>query len=170
MSSSGGERDRARMNAAVARMAFEANWRDLEEITRGSYLDRLGVRGHVAFGFYVDGFGEAEAGSLCNAAVIPSSVLFLDADENAAPGAELGRAPRESLSLVAEKWRDTVTAPAFEAPWRDRSVDEPGAVDVRGRVVVQWPTGRAAFAFATLEGAQESMAALRSHLERTPEV
>jgi hypothetical protein len=165
-----GERDRARMNAAVAKMAFEANRRDLEEITRGRYLDQLGVRGHVAFGFYVDGFGEAEAGSLCNAAVIPSSVLFLDADENAAPGAELGRAPREDLSLVAEEWRASVAAPGFEAPWRDRSVAEPGGVDVRGRVVVRWPAGQAAFAFATLEGAQESMAAVRSHIERVPEV
>jgi hypothetical protein len=165
-----GESNRARMNAAVAKMAFEANRRDLEEITRGRYLDRLGVRGHVAFGFYVEGFGEAEAGSLCNAAVIPSSVVFLDADENAAPGAELGRAPRDGLSFDAEEWRDTVVAPEFEATWRDRSVERPGAVEVRGRVVVRWAAHEAIFAFATVEGAHEAIATLRPHLRATPEV
>ena len=60
------------MNAAVSKMVLEANRRDLDELVRGRYLDEIGVRGHVAFGFYVDGFGEAEAGSLCNAGVIPS--------------------------------------------------------------------------------------------------
>jgi hypothetical protein len=158
------------MNAAVAKMAFEANRRDLDEITRGRYLDRLGVRGHVAFGFYVEGFGEAETGSLCNAAVIPSSVVFLDADENAAPGAELGRVPRDGLAFEAESWRDTVVAPGFEAPWRDRSVDQPGGVDVRGRVVVRWAAQEAIFAFATPEGAHEAIATLRRHLGRIPEV
>ena len=87
------------MNAAVSKMVLEANRRDLDELARGRYLDELGVRGHVAFGFYVDGFGEAEAGSLCNAAVIPSSVVFVDGDASAEPDAELGRAPRDGLYL-----------------------------------------------------------------------
>ena len=43
------------MNAAVSKMVLEANRRDLDELARGRYLDELGVRGHVAFGFYVDG-------------------------------------------------------------------------------------------------------------------
>ena len=45
------------MNAAVSKMVLEANRRDLDELARGRYLDGIGVRGHVAFGFYVDGFG-----------------------------------------------------------------------------------------------------------------
>ena len=62
VSGAAGERQRARMNAAVSKMVLAANRRDLDEIVRGRYLDEIGVRGHVAFGFYVDGFGEAYYG------------------------------------------------------------------------------------------------------------
>ena len=114
----GGDRTRAKLQAQAAALAFEANRRDLDEVKRGRYLDELGVRGHVPFGLYVDGFGDAEKGSLCNAAVIPSSVIFFDADRNADPGAELGRAPRQGLDVAAEQWRGTVLAQDFpDAPW-----------------------------------------------------
>lgn len=166
-----GERQRARMNAAVNQMVLEANRRDLDEAKRGRYLDQLGVRGHVAFGFYVDGFGGAEVGSLCNAAVIPSSVIFFDADETAEPNAELGRAPRAGLTLEADAWRSTVLAQDFaDAPWTIRSMQGPGAVDLRGRVVARWPGGEATFAFATPEGAREALDAVRRHLAGSPPV
>src|SRR5215208_3667024 len=136
------ESTRARMNARVNREVLDANRRDLDEIKRGRYLDELGVSGHVAFGFYVSGFGDAEAGSLCNAAVIPTSVIFFDADETAEPDAELGRAPRDGLTLEAGEWRSTVLPQDFaDAPWTLRSMSAPGAVDLRGRVVVRWPSG-----------------------------
>ena len=149
-------------------MVMEANRRDLDELARGRYLDMLGVRGHVAFGFYVEGFGEAEAGSLCNAAVIPSSVVFVDGDASAEPDAELGRAPRDELNFEVETWDGTVTNAGFDAPWRMRSLDAPGRLDVVGRVVARWPDGSASFAFATTEGAHEALDALRRHLADTP--
>jgi hypothetical protein len=153
------------MNAAV----LGSNRRDLDEIKRGRYLDALGVRGHVAFGFYVEGFGDGERGSLCDAAVIPSSVIFLDADASAAPDAELGRAPRDGLEVTAEEWRGTIHAQEFpDAPWTIRSMSSPGAVDLRARVVAAWPSGRASFAFATIEGANEAVETLRKHLARSP--
>ena len=165
------EAERARMNAAVNEMVLGANRRDLDEVKRGRYLDRLGVRGHVVFGFYVAGFGDAEVGSLCNAAVIPSSVVFFDADETAEPDAELGRAPRGELTFVAEPWRVTVLPQDFgDAPWTIRSMTAPGAVDLRGRVVARWPAGEAMFAFATAEGANEAVDTIRRHLARSPEV
>lgn len=162
------ERVRARMNAAVSSMVLEANRRDLDELARGRYLDELGVRGHVAFGFYVDGFGEAEAGSMCNAAVVPSSVVFVDGDASAQPDAELGRAPRDELTFEVETWDGTVTNTEFDAPWRMRSLDAPGGLDVVGRVVARWPDGSASFAFATTEGAREALDALQRHLADTP--
>jgi len=163
-----GEHTRARMNAAVSKMVLEANRRDLDELARGRYLDELGVRGHVAFGFYVEGFGEAEAGSLCNAAVIPSSVVFVDGDASAEPDAELGRAPRDGLSFEVETWDGTVTNAEFDAPWRMRSLEGPGRLDVVGRVVARWAEGSASFAFATTEGAREALEALQRHLADTP--
>ena len=165
-----GERTRARMNAAVAKMTFEANRRDLVEITRGRHLDQIGATGHVVFGFYVDGFDPSEAGSLCNAAVVPSSVVFLDADDSAAPGAELGRAPREGLAFEVEEWHGSVVNAQFNAPWDMRSLETPGALDVVARVVVTWPAAAASFAFATPDGARESVEALRQHVARTPEL
>ena len=168
MSGASGERQRARMNAAVSKMVLEANRRDLDEIVRGRYLDEIGVRGHVAFGFYVDGFGEAEAGSLCNAGVVPSSVVFLDADASAEPGAELGRAPREGLSFAVDAWEGgTVTNAEFRAPWQMRSLGAPGRLDVVARVVASWPGASASFAFATLEGAREALDALGRQLANT---
>jgi hypothetical protein len=165
------EAERARMNAAVNKMVLGANRRDLDEVKRGRYLDRLGVRGHVVFGFYVEGFGDAEVGSLCNAAVIPSSVVFFDADETAESDAELGRAPRGELTFEAEPWRATVLPQDFtDAPWTIRSMTAPGAVDLRGRVVARWPAGEATFAFATVEGANEAVDTISRHLERSPEV
>ena len=122
----------------------------------------------MAFGFYVEGFGEAEAGSLCNAAVISSSVVFLDGDASAEPDAELGRAPRDGLSFEVETWDGTVTNTEFDAPWRMRSLDAPGRLDVVGRVVARWPDGSASFAFATTEGAREALDALQRHLADTP--
>jgi hypothetical protein len=164
-----GERQRARMNAAVSKMVLEANRRDLDELARGRYLDEIGVRGHVAFGFYVEGFGEAEAGSLCNAAVIPSDVVFVDGDASAEPDAELGRASREGLSFEVETWEGgTVTNTEFDAPWRMKSLDAPGKLDVVARVVARWPAGSASFAFATMEGAREALDALERHLTDTP--
>ncbi len=157
------------MNAAVSKMVLEANRRDLDELARGRYLDEIGVRGHVAFGFYVDGFGEAEAGSLCNAAVIPSEVVFLDGDESAEPDAELGRVPRDGVSFEVEPWEHgTVRNTEFDAPWRMKSLDAPGSLDVAARVVVRWPEGSATFAFATPEGAHEALEALDRHLTNTP--
>ena len=165
MSGIAGEYQRARMNAAVSKMVLEANRRDLDELARGRYLDGIGVLGHVAFGFYVDGFGEAEAGSLCNAAVIPSMVLFVDGDASAEPDAELGRAPRDGLSFEVERWEHgTVRNTEFDAPWRMKSLDVPGSLAVAARVVARWPEGSATFAFATPEGAQEALDALERHL------
>jgi hypothetical protein len=149
VSGAAGERQRARMNAAVSKMVLEANRRDLDEIVRGRYLDEIGVRGHVAFGFYVDGFGEAEAGSLCNAGVIPSSVVFLDADASAEPDAELGRASRQGLNFEVDTWEGgTVTNAEFRAPWQMQTLDAPGRLEVLARVVASWPDGSASFAFA----------------------
>jgi hypothetical protein len=159
------------MNARVNRMVLDANRRDLDEIERGRYLDELGVTGHVAFGFYVGGFGDTEAGSLCNAAVIPSSVIFFDADETAEPEAELGRAPRDGLTLEAGEWRSTVLPQDFaDAPWTIRSMSAPGAVDLRGRVVARWSEGEATFAFATSEGASEAVESIQRHLAQAPEM
>ena len=170
MSGATGERTRARMNAAVSKMVLAANRRDLDEIVRGRYLDEIGVRGHVAFGFYVDGFGEAEAGSLCNVGVTPSSVVFLDADASAEPDAELGRASREGLTFEVEKWEDgTVTNTEFRAPWRMQSLEAPGRLEVVARVVASWPDGSASFAFATLEGAREALETLERHLANMPQ-
>jgi len=157
------------MNAAVSKMVLEANRRDLDELGRSRYLDELGVHGHVAFGFYVDGLDPAEAGSLCNAAVIPSSVVFLDADASAEPDAELGRAPRDGLTFEVETWDGTVTNVEFDAPWRMKSLDAPGRLDVVARVVARWPAGSASFAFATIEGAREVLDALQQHLANTPQ-
>jgi len=169
VSSFGGEFTRARAGARMNADVLESNRRDLDEIKRGRYLDELGVRGHVAFGLYVEGFGDAERGSLCDAAVIPSSVIFMDADASAAPNAELGRAPRDGLDITAEESRETVLAQEFpDAPWTIRSMSSPGAVDLRARVTVTWPAGRATFAFATIEGANEAVDALRTHLARSP--
>ncbi len=165
-----GERTRARMNAAVAAMTFEANRRDLEEAGRGRHLEQIGATGHVAFGFYVEGLGPSQVGSLCNAAVIPSSVVFLDADASAEPGAELGRAPRTGLTFEVEEWRGTVVNAEFDAPWQMKSLDAPGALEVVARVAVDWPAGFASFAFASIEGAKESLDYLQRHLSRTPEV
>jgi hypothetical protein len=149
--------------------SLEANRRDLEEITRARHLADLGAFGHVTFGLYVQGFGEMETGSLCDVAVIPSSVVFLDADASAPPGAEIGRAPREGLTLEATEFRSTVLAQDFaDAPWTVRSMQGPGAVDLRGRVTVRWPAGEASFAFATPEGALEAVEAVRRHLSKTP--
>ena len=143
MSGIAGERQRARMNAAVSKMVLEANRRDLDELARGRYLDGIGAQGHVAFGFYVDGFGETEAGSLCNAAVIPSAVVFVDGDASAEPDAELGRAPRDGLSFEVEHWEQgTVTNTEFDAPWRMKSLDAPGTLAVAARVVARWPPAR----------------------------
>jgi len=167
---SGQETVRARMNAAVSKMVLEANRRDLDELARSRYLDELGVHGHIAFGFYVDGFDPAEAGSLCNAAVIASSVVLLDADASAEPDAELGRAPRDGLTFEVETWDGTVTNTEFDAPWRMRSLDAPGRLDVVARVVARWPAGSASFAFATTEGAREALDALQRHLTNTPEM
>ena len=165
MSGASGERQRARMNAAVSKMVLEANRRDLDELARGRYLDGIGVRGQVAFGFYVDGFGEVETGSLCNAAVIPSMVVFVDGDASAEPDAELGRAPRDGLSFEIEPWEDgMVTNTEFDAPWRMKSLEKPGTLTVAARVVARWPKGSATFAFATPEGAQEALDALKRHL------
>ena len=166
---SGQESIRARMNAAVSKMVLEANRRDLDELTRGHYLDELGVHGHVAFGFYVDGFDPAEVGSLCNAAVIPSSVVFLDADASAEPDAELGRAPRDGLTLEVETWDGTVTNSEFDAPWQMKSLDEPSSLAVAARVMARWPEGSATFAFATPEGAHEALDALERHLTNAPQ-
>jgi hypothetical protein len=167
----GGDGMRAKVQAEAAALAFEANRRDLDEVKRGRYLDDLGVRGHIPFGLYVDGFGDAEKGSLCNAAVIPLSVIFFDADRQADPGAEIGRAPRQGLDIAAEQWRGTVLAQDFpDAPWTIRSMSSPGAVDLRARVVAAWPTGSATFAFATIEGAHEAVEAIRKHLARSPQL
>ena len=105
---------------------------------------------------------------MCNAAVIPSSVVFLDGDASAEPDAELGRAPRDELSFEVETWDGTVTNTEFDAPWRMRSLDAPGRLDVVGRVVARWPAGSASFAFATTEGAREALDALQRHLDDTP--
>jgi hypothetical protein len=165
------DQERARINAAVAAMQMDANRRDLDEIKRGRYLDQLGVRGHVGFGFYVDGFGDAEAGSLCNAAVIPSSVVFFDADASAAPDAELGRAPRDGLTFEADAFRSTLLPQEFpDAPWTIRSMDGPGAVDLRGRAIARWPQGMATFAFASPEGAKEAADAVRRYIANAPEL
>ena len=165
-----GERQRARMNAAVSKMVLEANRRDLDELARGRYLDGIGVRGHVAFGFYVDGFGSAEAGSLCNAGVIPSEVVFVDGDASAEPDAELGRAPREGLIFEVDTWDGgTVTNTEFDAPWRMKSLDAPGRLEVVAHVVASWPGASASFAFATLEGAREALDTLERHLANTPQ-
>ena len=151
--------------------SLEANRRDLAEITRTRHLAELGATGHVTFGLYVQGFGDAETGSLCDVAVIPSSLVFLDADASAPPGAEIGRAPRDGLTLEAEAFRSTVLAQEFpNAPWTIRSMQGPGAVDLRGRVTVRWPAGEASFAFATPEGAQEAVETVRRHLSKTPEL
>jgi hypothetical protein len=147
---------------------LEADRRDLEEITRGRHLDQLGVTGHVAFGFYVGGFGEAEVGSLCNAAVIPSGVVFLDADASAAPGAELGRAPR-SVTFDVEERKTTVVSPGFEAPWQMKSLATPGALEVKALVTATWSDGSATFMFATVDGARESVDGLQALLEKNPE-
>jgi hypothetical protein len=165
------ESERAAMNAAVAKMLGEANRRDLDEIARARHLDSLGVRGHVAFGFYVEGFGDAETGSLCDVAVTPTEVIFLDADASAAADAELGRAPRDGLTLEASSFRSTLLPQEFpDAPWTIRSMEGPGAVDLRGRAEVRWPAGRAIFAFATPEGAAESCEQLRRFLAAPPEM
>jgi len=165
----GGEQMRARAVARMNASVLGANRRDLDEIKRGRYLDGLGVRGHVAFGLYVEGFGDTERGSLCDAAVIPSSVIFMDADASAAPDAELGRAPRDGLEITVEESRETVLAQEFpDAPWTIRSMSSPGAVDLRARVTMTWPSGRASFAFATIEGANEAVEALHTHLARSP--
>ena len=161
---------RARMNAAVAAMTFEANRRDLEEITRARHLEQLGATGHVAFGFYVDGFGDREAGSLCNAAVIPSSVVFLDADGSAGPGDELGRVPRAGLTFEVESWTGTVTNAEFDAPWAMTSLEAPGRLKVVARVIATWPAGAASFAFATTEGAREALTYLERRLTDTPQL
>ena len=166
----GGEHTRARMNAAVAAMVLEANRRDLDEVIRGRYLDQLGVTAHVAFGFYVEGFGEAEVGSLCNAAVVPSSVIFFDADVSADPGAELGRAPRQSLAFDVQARDGMVVNTELDAPWRMKSMSTPGALDVEARVDASWEGGSATFLFATADGAREAVETLREHLSRTPEV
>jgi len=166
-----GEAQRARMNAAVSKMVLEANRRDLDELARGRYLDAIGVRGHVAFGFYVDGFGSAEAGSLCNAGVILSEVVFVDGDASAEPDAELGRAPRDGLSFEIEPWEHgAVTNTEFDAPWRMKSLDVPGTLAVAARVVARWPEGSATFAFATPEGAREALDALERHLTNAPQM
>ena len=171
MSGIAGERQRARMNAAVSKMVLEANRRDLDELARGRYLDGIGAQGHVAFGFYVDGFGETEAGSLCNAAVVPSAVVFVDGDASAESDAELGRAPRDGLSFEVERWEQgTVTNTECDAPWRMKSLDVPGTLAVAARVVAQWSAGSATFAFATPEGAHEALDALERHLTNTPQM
>lgn len=167
----GGDSTRAKIQADAAAKAFEANQRDLDDVKRGRYFDELGVLGNVPFGLYVDGFGGAEKGSLCNAGVVPSSVIFFDADPNAEPGAEIGRAPRRDLEISAEEARETVLAQDFpDVPWRLRSMSAPGAIDLRARAVVAWDGGRATFAFATLEGATEAIGSLRKHLSRLPEL
>ena len=143
---------------------LEADRRDLDEIVRRRHLDRLGVTGHVSFGFYVEGFGEAEAGSLCNAAVIRSGVVFLDADVSATPGAELGRAPGSATFEVQER-ETRVISPGFESP-----MATPGALDVKALVIATWSDGSATFMFATIEGARESVDALRALLVKTPGV
>ena len=158
------------MNRAVAAMAFEANRRDLDEITRGRHLEIIGATGHVAFGFYVDGFDPAEAGSLCNAAVVASSVVFLDADASAEPGAELGRAPCDGLTFEVEEWRGSVTNSEFDAPWRMKSLESPGSLDVVARIVARWPGAEASFAFGSLEGARESLEYLQRSLANVSEV
>ena len=159
------------MNAAVSKMVLEANRRDLDELARGRYLDGIGAQGHVAFGFYVDGFGATEAGSLCNAAVIPSAVVFVDGDASAEPDAELGRAPRDGLSFEVEHWEQgAVTNTEFDAPWRMKSLDAPGSLAVAARVVGRWPQGSASFAFATPEGAHEALDTLERHLANRPQM
>ncbi|MEP6759418.1 MAG: hypothetical protein ABJB55_09505 [Actinomycetota bacterium] len=165
-----GEKQRARMNAAVSKMVLEANRRDLDEVTRARHLEHVGAIGHVAFGFYVDGFGDREAGSLCNAAVIPSGVVFLDADASAEPGAELGRAARSGLTFAVESWTGTVANAEFDAPWQMKSLDTPGRLKVVARVVATWPAGSASFAFATNDGADEAVGFLKRHLADTPEM
>ena len=158
------------MNAAVSKMVLAANRRDLDELARGRYLDGIGVQGQVAFGFYVDGFGEAEAGSLCTAGVIPSEVVFLAGDASAEPDAELGRAPRDGLSFEVEPWEHgTVRSTEFDAPWRMKSLDAPGRLEVVAHVVASWPGASASFAFATLEGAREALDTLERHLANTPQ-
>ena len=152
-------------------VSLEANRRDLAEITRARHLADLGATGRVTFGLYVEGFGVAETGSLCEVAVTPASVIFLDADQTAAPDAELGRAPRDGLTFEADAFRSTVLAQGFvDAPWTIRSMQGPGAVDLRGRVTARWTEGAATFAFATPEGAAEAVEAVRRHLANTPEV
>jgi hypothetical protein len=167
----GAESARARINAIVNAAAFEANRRDLDEITRARHLDRLGVVGQVSFGLYVEGFGDAEKGSLCDAAVLADEVAFLDADASAAPDAELGRAPRDGLAFEVSDEKTTLLAQEFpDAPWRIRSMSAPGAVDLRATVVARWPSGRATFAFATPDGAAEAVETLRKALTRSRNV
>jgi hypothetical protein len=157
----------ALVNARVNRAILGWNRRDLDEITRGRHLDELGVLGQVSFGLYVEGLGESEAGSLCDVAVTPTEVIFLDADASAPPEAELGRAPCEGLDVEAASQERTVMPQEFpDAPWTVRSMSAPGAVDLRGQAVVQWADGRATFAFATPEGAGEAVEALRRLLAR----
>jgi hypothetical protein len=147
---------------------LEADRRDLDEIGRRRHLDQLGMTGHVAFGFYVEGFGEDEVGSLCNAAAIPSGVVFLDADASAAPGAELGRAPR-SVTFEVREQETIVVSPGFETPWRMKSMSTPGALNVKALVIATWSEGSATFLFATVEGARESVDALEGLLAKSPQ-
>ena len=51
--------------------SLEANRRDLAEITRARHLDDLGAVGHVSFGLYVEGFGDAETQAAAETAVFP---------------------------------------------------------------------------------------------------
>ena len=107
---------------------------------------------------------------MCNAGVIPSSVVFLDADASAEPDAELGRAPRAGLSFEVDPWEGgTVTNAEFHAPWQMQSLDAPGRLEVVARVVATWPGASASFAFATLEGAREALETLERHLANTPQ-
>jgi hypothetical protein len=165
--SSMGERQRARMNALVNEAVLGWNRRDLDEITRARHLDELGVLAQVSFGLYVEGFGDDEKGSLCDAAVLAGEIVFLDADESAAPDAEIGRAQRDGLTLEVTEDKTTLLAQDFpDAPWTIRSMTAPGAVDLRAHVVVRWPAGQATFAFATPDGATEAVETLRRALTR----
>jgi hypothetical protein len=165
----GAESARAHMNAIVNRAVLEWNRRDLDEIRRARHLDALGVVAQVSFGLYVEGFGDDENGSLCDAAVLADGIVFLDADESATPDAELGRAPRDGLTLEVTEDRTTLLAQDFpDAPWTIRSMTAPGAVDLRAHVVVRWPAGKATFAFATPDGAAEAVETLRKALTRSP--
>lgn len=51
-----------------------------------------------------------------------------------------------------------------------KSLSITGALDTRALVIATWSDGSATFVFATVEGARESVDALRAQVAKTPEL